>query len=87
MAARITLYTLTVCFHCTRAKEYLEAREIPHDTINMDFLYGEERNQAMDTLRRLNPAITFPTLVIGNAVIAGFRPDEIEAALQQNGIG
>lgn len=83
MPPAITIYTLSTCSHCAHAKEYLDEREIPYAGINVDFMSGEERNQIMDTVRRLNPAITFPTIVIGEKVIVGFRREEIEAALEE----
>ena len=85
MPATIKIYTLANCSHCTRAKDYLDEREIPYDAVNVDFLCGEDRNQTMDTVRKLNPAITFPTIVIGERVIIGFRPEEIEAVLKTCG--
>jgi len=83
MIPTITIYTLSTCSHCAHAKEYLEEHEIPYEGINVDFKSGDERNQVMDTVRKLNPAITFPTIVIGEKVIVGFRREEIEAALKE----
>jgi len=44
---------------------------------------GDKRTKVLDTLRKLNPAITFPTIVISEKVIMGFRREEIEAALME----
>lgn len=44
---------------------------------------GDERTQVLDTLRKLDPAITFPAIVIGGKGIVGFRREEIETALRE----
>ena len=77
----IKVYALSTCVHCTPAKEYLEDHPIPYDCVHVDFLSGEERTQIMDIVRKLNPAMSFPTIVIGKKVIVGFRREEIEQAL------
>ena len=64
-----------------------DEREIPYDNVHVDFMSGDDRTQVLGTLRKLNPEITFPTIVIGDKVIAGFRRDEIEAALKECNMG
>lgn len=81
MASEIKVYALSTCVHCKHAKEYLEDNHISYDCTNVDFLSGEERNEIMDIVRKLNPAVSFPTIVIGDKVIVGFRREEIEEAL------
>jgi len=36
---------------------------------------------ALDVVRKLNPSLSFPTIVIGDKVIVGFHRDELEKAL------
>jgi glutaredoxin-like protein NrdH len=81
MAPDIKVYALSTCVHCKHAKEYLEEHKIPYDCVHVDFLSGEERKKVMDIVRQLNPALSFPTIVIGNKVIVGFRREEIETAI------
>jgi len=81
MAPHITVYALSTCHHCAAAKEYLASQGLAFDCVYVDRLYTEERNEAMAILRRINPSLTFPTIVIGEAVIAGFQADKIKAAL------
>ncbi|MHC1790282.1 glutaredoxin family protein [Solidesulfovibrio sp.] len=83
MPAQIKIFTLSTCSHCTQAKHYLEEREIPYDSVSVDFMSGDDRTRVLETLRQLNPAITFPTIVIGDTVIVGFRRDEIDDALRK----
>lgn len=81
MAPEIKVYALTTCVHCKHAKEFLDDNHIPYDCVHVDYLTGDERNAVMDIVRKLNPALSFPTIVIGDKVIVGFRRDEIESAL------
>jgi glutaredoxin-like protein NrdH len=83
MTPEIKVYALSTCHHCAAAKEYLDARAIPYDCVYVDRLYAEERNETMPILRKLNPALSFPTIVIGDRVIAGFIREEIEDALKK----
>ena len=82
MSANIKVYALSTCVHCKHAKEFLEEKHIPYDCVHVDYLTGEERTKIMDIVRKLNPALSFPTIVIGNKVIVGFRREEIEQALE-----
>ncbi|MGE4537219.1 MAG: glutaredoxin family protein [Desulfovibrio sp.] len=83
MSADIKVYALSTCVHCKHAKEYLEEHHIPFDCVHVDFLSGEERTKVMDIVRKLNPSLSFPTIVIGDKVIVGFRRDEIEQAVSE----
>ena len=85
MAPNVKVYALTTCIHCSHAKDFLEDQDIPFDCVHVDFLSGDERTQVMDTIRKLNPAMSFPTIVIGDKVIVGFRRDDILKALEECG--
>jgi glutaredoxin len=83
MASNIKVYALSTCVHCQHAKEYLDENNIPYDCVHVDGLVGEERNTVMYNLGKLNPALSFPTIVIGDKVIVGFRREEMENALKE----
>ena len=85
MDSEIKVYALTTCVHCKHAKEFLEEKHIPYDCVHVDFLTGEERTKIMDIVRKLNPALSFPTIVIGDKVIVGFRRDELLTMLESCG--
>ena len=77
----VTLYALMTCSHCKDAKKYLKEQGVDFRLIQMDLLVGEERNDAMRALRKLNPECSFPTVQIGETVIVGFKPDQLRRAL------
>lgn len=81
-AALITLYALQTCGHCKAVKKLLHENRHAFRTVYVDMLLGQERNTVMRYLKGINPAITFPTLVIGDETIVGYKEKEIQAALE-----
>ena len=86
MSAKVRIYALSTCSHCAQAKEFLDERKVAYDPVSVDFMSGDERTQTLDALRKLNPALTFPTIVVGEKVIVGFRREEIASALKEAGL-
>lgn len=80
-SAKILLYALQTCSHCKDLKAWLTERRVPFRTVYVDMLAGAERNDTMRHLRRINPTISFPTLVLGGTTIVGFKKEEIQTAL------
>lgn len=78
----IILYSLQTCSHCRDTKKYLDQLNISFKTIYVDMLLGDERSRTLRQLRRINPSVTFPTLVIGENIIIGLKKDEIDNALK-----
>jgi len=77
----IILYSLQTCSHCKAVKQFLEERGIPFRTIYVDMLVGDDRNDTMRHLRRINPSVSFPTLTVGKTAIVGFKKAAIAAAI------
>lgn len=80
-ANAVILYGLQTCSHCKALRKWLTEREVPFRTVYVDMLVGAERNDTMRRLRRINPTISFPTLVVGDTAIVGFKQEKIQAAL------
>ena len=78
---KVMLYALSTCIWCKKTKEYLSSKNVAFDYIYVDLLKGEERTKAIADLRKYNSSTSFPTLVVGEKVIIGFRKKEIEEAL------
>lgn len=81
MAPAVKVYALSTCIHCRHAKEYLDEQCVAYDCVHVDTLIGDERKKVMEIVGKLNPALSFPTILIGDKVIVGFRQDEIDKAL------
>ena len=81
MENTIMLYTLSTCSHCKATKQFLNDCSVKYDFEDVDLLQGEERKIILEDVKRWNPKCSFPTIVIGDKVIAGFKEDEIKEAL------
>jgi glutaredoxin-like protein NrdH len=77
----VLLYALTTCGHCRNTKKFLDKCGIDYDCVNVDQTKGEEREELVKKVKEVNPRLTFPTLVIGDTVIVGFKKDDIKEAL------
>jgi len=78
---KITLYALSTCIWCKKTRELLSSLGVTFDYIYVDLLKGEERDRAVEEVKHFNSSVSFPTLVIGEKSIVGFREKEIKEAL------
>ena len=79
--AKIKLYTLSTCSHCTRAKRFFKDCGIDTEFTDVDLLTGAERERIMDEVRKLNPDCSFPTICIDDNIIIGFNEEKLKKAL------
>ena len=75
------LYTLSTCSHCRSCKRFLGDCGIEFEFTDVDLLPEDDRNDVMEEIKRLTSRCAFPTIIIGEKVIVGFREDEIKLAL------
>lgn len=78
---KVTLYALSTCGWCRKTKRLLEENSIAYEYIDVDLITAEEEAEVMSAVRRWNPALTFPTIIINGKVIVGFQEDKIKEAL------
>lgn len=76
-ALPVKLYALSTCIHCRNTKEFLDQKGVKYDCVHVDLLDGQERKDCVEEVRKLNPSVSFPTLVIGDTVVVGFNKDDI----------
>ena len=77
----VKIYTLSTCSHCRATKKFLDDCEIEYNFTDVDALKGEERKAILEDIKKINPRCSFPTIIIGDKVIVGFKEDEIKEAL------
>jgi len=78
----VLFYGLSTCIWCKRTRQFLENNDVAFDVVYVDLLQGAEREAAVEQVRRWNPSVSFPTLVIDNQrCIIGYRPEEMQEAL------
>ncbi len=81
MSQTVRIFALSTCIHCKKAKEYLDECKVNYPPVHVDWLTGEERNNSLAELKKYNPAASFPTILVGDRVIVGFKKDELDRAL------
>jgi len=82
MKKAVKVYALSTCIHCKHCKEYLDERGQSYECIYVDKLSGDERRHAIDEIKKVNPGLSFPTVMIEDKVIVGFDKIEIDKALE-----
>ncbi|MGA2226943.1 MAG: glutaredoxin family protein [Syntrophobacteraceae bacterium] len=80
-ACDVTLYALSTCGHCKSCKEFLNGCGVAYECIDVDQLEGEERKTILEKIKEINPSCSFPTIIIGDKIIVGFREDKIKEYL------
>jgi glutaredoxin-like protein NrdH len=77
----ILMYALSTCGWCKKTKRLLEKLGVEYDYTDVDLLEGEDKAKAIKELERWNPRRSFPTLVINDECIVGYKEDEIKEAI------
>jgi glutaredoxin len=77
----IRLFALSTCIWCKKTRELLSSMGVAFDYIYVDLLRGEERAEAIAEVKKYNPSISFPTLVVGGKSIVGLKEKEIREAI------
>ena len=77
----VKMYTLSTCSHCKAAKKFMSDNGIMYDCTDVDLLQGAERENVLQEVMQYNPERTFPTIIIGDKIIVGFRENAIRQAL------
>lgn len=77
---KIRLYSLSTCAVCKQVKKFLERHGIPYELTEVDLLEGGEQWLMTKEVKRYNPQVTYPTLVI-EEVITGFDEETLKKSL------
>ena len=81
MEKKAKIYTLSTCSHCKATKKLLDECDVEYQFTDVDLLEGEERAAILEDVKKLNPRCSFPTIIIGDKVIVGYKEQEIKEAL------
>jgi glutaredoxin-like protein NrdH len=81
MTPPVKIYTLSTCIHCKAAKKFLDNCGVKYEFKDVDMVSVEEQSELLEEVRKFNPGCTFPTIIIGNKVIVGFREEVVREAL------
>lgn len=79
---KITLYALSTCGWCKKTKTLLKELGVAYEYIDVDLLTGKERDDVLQAMKKWNPQLSFPTLIINDKeCIIGFEEAKIKKAL------
>jgi len=78
---KVFLYALSTCGHCRNTKRLLDEHGVKYEFVDVDLLPREELKKVLEDVRKVNPQTSFPTILIGDKVIVGYREAEILEAL------
>jgi glutaredoxin-like protein NrdH len=79
----LMLYALSTCPWCKKTKGLLNDLGVEYDYVDVDLQEPDEKAQTTETIKKWNPACSFPTLVLDDKkCIVGFKEDEIRNALK-----
>lgn len=78
----IKLFAISTCVWCKRTKRLLESLGVNYNYIFVDKLDRDTRNKVEQEVKKYNPRVSFPTMVINDdKCIVGFQEEEIKEAL------
>jgi glutaredoxin len=77
----VKIYSLSTCSHCKATKKFIDDCTIKYEFVDVDLLKGDERKAIIEDVKKFNPRCSFPTIIIGEKVIVGFKEKEIKEAL------
>ena len=78
---KVTLYTLSTCPWCRKAKKFFADRNIPFTYIDYDLADDATQEKISQELDAAG-ATGFPFVKIGDEVISGYQPELYSRALE-----
>jgi len=76
---KLVLFALSTCGWCKKTRALIEDLNADYKYVYVDLLKGEERDEVVEMVKKWNPQVSFPTLVINDEkTIVGFKEDEIK---------
>ena len=80
---KVVLYALSTCEWCKKTRLFLEDLKVDFSYIYVDLLEGDERSKLVEEVKRFNPQLSFPTVVLNDEnTIVGFNEEGIREALE-----
>lgn len=84
---KVRVFTLSTCGWCKKMKRLLNELEVEYEYFDIDVLSEVEGSKVDEELRRYNPRMSAPTVVVddGKEVIIGFNEEEVRRVLGHGG--
>jgi glutaredoxin len=78
---KVSLYTLSTCPWCRKAKQFFTERNVPFDFVDYDLADEATQKKILQELDAAG-ASGFPFVKIGDKVIMGYQPEAYAKALK-----
>ncbi len=78
---QVKLFALSTCPYCRMTRQYLDERGVHYDLVEVDELKGQERDAAVEEVKKLSGGTSFPVLVSDGQVIVGYNKARINEVL------
>lgn len=74
----VVLYALSTCIWCKKMKKLLNELGLDYSYVDVDLLDQTEEKEALVVIKKFNPRLSFPTLVINDEqAITGYDEEKI----------
>ena len=81
MPQKVKIFTLSTCSHCKATKKFLNDNGITFEFVDVDQVQGTQREIILKEVVKYNPQRSFPTIIIDDKIIVGFKENDIRKAL------
>ncbi len=78
----VIVFSLSTCTNCKDSVKLLEKYNVPYELTDVDMLEKKEQAHLIDDLKQFSPSVSFPTIIIGETVINGYKEKEIVRTLK-----
>lgn len=80
---KVTIYALSTCPWCKKAKKFFTEKEIPVDYIEYDKVDEETRNLIKEDCKSYMEELGFPVVKVGEDVVIGYNTKKYASLLNQ----
>jgi glutaredoxin-like protein NrdH len=78
---KIVMYGLSTCVWCKKTRQLLTDLGVDFEYVYVDLLSGNDEESAVREVKRFNPSVSFPTVIINDErAILGFDEQAIRRA-------
>lgn len=79
---KVMVFALSTCGWCKKTKALLQELQVGFDYADVDLLNAKDREEALDEIRKWNPACSFPSVIINDQhCIIGFNESKLKEVL------
>ena len=72
----VSMYTLSTCPWCHKAKKYFTDHKIPFKYVDYDLQSPQEQERIEEEMKKRGAPLSFPWVLIGDDVVVGWNPDK-----------